>query len=34
MADLIPDLHRAPVDAGAVRQVVLVTAGVATVLLF
>jgi zinc and cadmium transporter len=32
MADLIPDLHRAPVDAGAIRQVLLVSAGVATVL--
>jgi len=32
MADLIPDLHRAPVDAGAIRQVLLVSAGVVTVL--
>jgi zinc and cadmium transporter len=34
MSDLIPDLHRAAADAGAIRQVVLVTAGVATVLVF
>ena len=32
MSDLIPDLHRTPADAGAVRQVILVSAGVATVL--
>jgi len=32
MADLIPDLHRASVEAGAIRQVILVSAGVATVL--
>jgi len=32
MADLIPDLHRAPIGTGAVRQVILVSAGVATVL--
>jgi zinc and cadmium transporter len=32
MSDLIPDLHRTPPDAGAVRQVLLVSAGVATVL--
>jgi zinc and cadmium transporter len=34
MSDLIPDLHRAAAEAGAIRQVVLVTAGVATVLAF
>ena len=34
MADLIPDLHRASADAGAIRQVLLVAAGVATVLAF
>ena len=34
MSDLIPDLHRAAVDEGAVRQVVPVAAGVATVLVF
>ena len=31
MADLIPGLHRGTVEVGAVRQVVLVAAGVATV---
>ena len=31
MADLIPGLHRGSVDVGAVRQVLLVAAGVATV---
>jgi len=31
MADLIPGLHRGAVDAGALRQVLLVAAGVATV---
>src|SRR5439155_18975085 len=34
MSDLIPDLHRATADAGAVRQVLLVGAGIATVLAF
>jgi zinc and cadmium transporter len=34
MSDLIPDLHRAAADAGAVRQVVLVGAGIGTVLAF
>ena len=34
MSDLIPDLHRATADAGAIRQVLLVAAGVATVLAF
>ncbi len=33
MADLIPDLHRGPVDASAVRQVVLIGAGVMTIVL-
>jgi len=33
MSDLIPDLHRGAVDDNAVRQVVLVSAGVGTVLL-
>lgn len=32
MSDLIPGLHRDSVDAGAIRQVVLIAAGVATVL--
>ena len=34
MSDLIPDLHRATADAGAIRQVLLVSAGIATVLVF
>jgi zinc and cadmium transporter len=34
MSDLIPDLHRGQVDANAVRQVVLISAGVATIVLF
>lgn len=33
MADLIPDLHRGTLDDSAVRQVVLVSAGIATVML-
>ena len=31
MSDLIPDLHRGVIDANAVRQVVLVAAGILTV---
>jgi zinc and cadmium transporter len=34
MSDLIPDLHRGQIDRSALRQVVLVGAGVATVVLF
>lgn len=34
MADLIPDLHRGRIDAKAFRQVVLVGAGIATVMAF
>ena len=34
MSDLIPGLHRGEVDANAVRQVVLISAGIATVILF
>ena len=33
MSDLIPDLHRGPMDRGA-RQVILIAAGVATVVVF
>jgi zinc and cadmium transporter len=33
MADLIPDLHRGTFDDNAARQVILVTAGIGTVLL-
>jgi zinc and cadmium transporter len=32
MADLIPGLHRGPTETGAVRQVVLLAAGVATIM--
>jgi zinc and cadmium transporter len=34
MSDLIPDLHRGQIDRSGVRQVVLIAAGVATVLIF
>jgi zinc and cadmium transporter len=34
MSDLIPDLHRGTFDDNPVRQVVLIAAGVATVVLF
>src|SRR5437867_432297 len=34
MSDLIPDLHRGTVDASAMRQVVLIAAGLATILVF
>src|SRR5205085_2137749 len=34
MSDLIPDLHRGEIDANAVRQVVLIAAGIATVIGF
>ena len=33
MSDLIPGLHRDPIDAGAVRQVVLIAAGIGTIIL-
>ena len=33
MSDLIPDLHRGQVDANAVRQVVLIAAGIGTIVL-
>ena len=33
MSDLIPDLHRGQVDANALRQVVLIAAGIATIVL-
>ncbi len=33
MSDLIPDLHRGRTDAGSLRQIVLIAAGVATMLL-
>ena len=34
MADLIPDLHRGQVDRNSLRQVLLIAAGVATIVLF
>jgi zinc and cadmium transporter len=34
MSDLIPDLHRGPIDARDFRQVVLIMAGIATVVAF
>jgi len=34
MSDLIPDLHRGEIDANAVRQVLLMSAGIGTVVLF
>jgi zinc and cadmium transporter len=34
MSDLIPDLHRGQIDRSAVRQVLLIVAGVVTVALF
>ena len=33
MSDLIPDLHRGQIDANAVRQVLLIVAGIATIVL-
>jgi zinc and cadmium transporter len=33
MADLIPHLHRTPIDRSALRQIVLIAAGVATIAL-
>jgi zinc and cadmium transporter len=33
MADLIPDLHRGGVEGGPVRQLVLITAGIATIVM-
>jgi zinc and cadmium transporter len=34
MSDLIPDLHRGEIDANAVRQVVLILAGILTIVAF
>jgi zinc and cadmium transporter len=34
MSDLIPDLHRGQIDTNGVRQVLLISAGVATIVLF
>jgi zinc and cadmium transporter len=34
MSDLIPDLHRGEIDTNALRQVVLIAAGIATIVVF
>ena len=34
MSDLIPDLHRGQVDSNALRQVVLIAAGIVTIVVF
>ena len=34
MSDLIPDLHRGDIDANAARQVLLIAAGIGTIVLF
>ena len=34
MSDLIPDLHRGQIDRGSARQVLLIAAGIGTVVLF
>jgi zinc and cadmium transporter len=34
MSDLIPDLHRGEIDASAMRQVVLIAAGIGTIVVF
>ena len=34
MSDLIPDLHRGEIDANGLRQVLLIAAGIGTVVLF
>jgi zinc and cadmium transporter len=34
MSDLIPDLHRGAVDRNAIRQVLLIAAGIGTIVLF
>jgi len=34
MSDLIPDLHRGQIDSNSLRQVVLIAAGIGTVVLF
>ena len=34
MSDLIPDLHRGQIDTNAVRQVVLIAAGIVTIVVF
>jgi zinc and cadmium transporter len=34
MSDLIPDLHRGQIERGSARQVLLIAAGIGTVVLF
>ena len=34
MSDLIPDLHRGEIDASAIRQVLLMSAGIGTIVVF
>jgi zinc and cadmium transporter len=34
MSDLIPDLHRGQIDANSMRQVLLIGAGIATIVVF
>jgi len=34
MSDLIPDLHRGSIDASALRQVILIAAGIGTIVVF
>ena len=34
MSDLIPDLHRGQIDTNAVRQVLLIAAGIVTIVVF
>ena len=34
MSDLIPDLHRGRIDPSAVRQVLLIAAGIGTIVVF
>jgi hypothetical protein len=34
MSDLIPDLHRGQIESGSARQVLLIAAGIGTVVLF
>jgi zinc and cadmium transporter len=34
MSDLIPDLHRGTIDASAIRQVLLIAAGIGTIVFF
>jgi len=34
ISDLIPDLHRGTIDAGAIRQVILIAAGIGTIVVF